>query len=213
MVLRHSSRRVVVVAGTRDGANRPSGPTRTFRRPWRVGGDRNGRLRPEPRRYADYRLLLDLRRHPGVPTAFFARPAPVDRGFRGFGAWGSVWRARRRTPLAWLGQYAALIDVRHPRRAEFAAGAAATSFRRSSKWDARLPRSPLPVNLQQIGSLLTDAGQSLGTHRSTVHYRRTNSYAPMSCPAPCGRETPSRSIGGALVAVPASIAGDPSVRR
>lgn len=35
----------------------------------------------------------------------------------------------------------------------------------------------------------------------------TNSYAPQSICAPCGRETPSRSVGRSGTAVPASRAG------
>jgi hypothetical protein len=92
VVLRRSSRAVVVAAGARDGANRISGRTRAFRRLCRVGCDCDGGLRDEPQRYADYRLLLAIRWPTGIPSAFLARKTPCDRGFstvspRGFVRW------------------------------------------------------------------------------------------------------------------------------
>jgi hypothetical protein len=92
LVLRHPAGGPVATASARHGEDRAPRLGRALRGLCRIGGDRRGRLRRNPRRHADHRRLLGIRRRSGVPPALLPRSASSDRGFRSVGVWGVVRR-------------------------------------------------------------------------------------------------------------------------
>ena len=86
--------------GNRPGANRPSRASRAHHRLCRCDGDRDVGLWTEPRRRPDHRLLLAVRRRPGIPPELLAGAEPGSYRFRGIGVRSFVRRGRGRHPVA-----------------------------------------------------------------------------------------------------------------